>query len=163
MFPTQDRAGTIATRCAGVAEFRATLCGGPPGALVLPALPEGVRCSVAQTGDSEEGRLEILGEVRAFTGRDLGAAVETILRSLTVAAALREALLEACATRLSPPVATPAPTLEVLALDLRDAGFRVGFAPSWTAVREGGVALGVRGAEAELRAFLEAHPSWKTP
>jgi hypothetical protein len=83
------------------------------------------------------------------------------LRSLTTSAALSGAVLETRATRVTPPVSTPATTLQTLALDLWDAGFQVTFAPSWTLVPEGAVGLGILGAEQELQSFLEAHMSWR--
>jgi hypothetical protein len=51
--------------------------------------------------------------------------------------------------------------LQALALDIRDAGYRVRFAPTWTPVPEGAIGLGIGGAEQELEGFLKAHPSWK--
>lgn len=164
VLPTSDRAGTIATRTAGLVEFRATLSWNKaedePPLPTLPALPESVRCSVVETGDPGEGRREILGEILALSERDLGSAIETLLRSLTITAALSDALLETRAARLLPPGSAPAALLQALALDLWNAGFPVRFAPSWTPVPEGRIGLGVSGAEAELRRFLEAHPSW---
>lgn len=170
ILPTGEPAGTIATRTAGVAEFGATLVwdrdeDAPP-SLTLPALPGTVRCSVVESDTpGEDPRREILGEIRAMTERDLGLALETVLRSLTVAAALSEALMEARVLRLTPPRATPSRTVQTLALDLWAAGFRVRFGPSWTPARDGAaVALGFRGAEAEeLARFLGGHPSWEMP
>ena len=163
--PTGDRAGTIATRTAGLVEFRATLSWDRveevPPVPTLPALPECVRCSVVETDDSGEGRREILGEILALSEEDLGSALETVLRSLTITAALSDALLETQANRVMLPASAPAATLQTLAIDLRNAGFRVRFAPSWTPVPEGRIGLGVMGAEEELKGFLEAHPSWE--
>ncbi len=54
--------------------------------------------------------------------------------------------------------------MQALALDLRDAGFGVTFAPSWTPVAgRVEIGLGILGAEQELQSFLEAHPSWRGP
>jgi hypothetical protein len=85
------------------------------------------------------------------------------LCSLTTSAALSEAVLETRATRVTPPAVAPATTLQALALDLKDAGFEVRFAPSLTPVPEGAVGLGVLGAEQELETFLDAHLSWRAP
>lgn len=165
VFPTGEQAGTIATRTAGLVEFRATLtCRRPedmPPVPTLPMLPEGVRSSVVETDDPGEGRREILGEILALSERDVGSALEAALRSMTITAALSDALLETRAARVTPPGSAPAGTLQALALDLWNAGFRVRFAPSWTPVPDGRIGLGVRGAEEELRRFLEAHPSWE--
>jgi len=165
VLPTGEAAGTIATRSAGLVEFSATLswrCAEDvPPAPTLPALPESVRCSVVETDDPGEGRREILGEILALSERDLGSALETILRSMTIAAALSDALLETRAARVVPPHSAPASALQALALDLWSAGFPVRFAPSWTPLPGGRIGLGVGGSEEELRRFLEAHPSWE--
>jgi hypothetical protein len=128
---------------------------------MLPALPETARCTAVETEEPAWARREILGEILALSERDLGSALETILRSLTITAALSEAVLETRAARMVSPGSAPATLLQALALDLREAGFRVRFAPSWTPVPEGTVGLGVLGAEQELKGFLHAHPSWR--
>ncbi|MBA2534669.1 MAG: hypothetical protein H0V21_06635 [Rubrobacter sp.] len=162
--PTSDAAGTVATRSAGLIEFSAAFsyrrAEEVPEALALPALPDTVRCSFVGTGDLEEGRREILGEIMALSETDLGIALETVLRALTITAALSNAVLQSRAARLAPVRQGPAAALQTLALDLRDAGFGVRFAPTWTPVAEGAVGLGIRGAEQELERFLEAHPTW---
>jgi hypothetical protein len=154
----------VATRSAGLIEFSATLSyrrtEEMPGAQALPALPDTARCSVVETADQEEGRLEILGEILALSEAELGFALETVLRSLTITAALSDAVLKTRAGRLAPVRPAPAVALQALALDLRDAGFGVRFAPTWTPVAEGGIGLGIRGAEKELERFLGDHPSW---
>ena len=165
MFPTSDPAGTVATCTAGVLEFSATLSWNRvedlPQAPTLPALPETARCSVVETDDPATGRRGILGEILALSDRDLGSVLQIVLRSLTTSAALTEAVLETRAARVTPPASAPATTLQALALDLRDAGFEVRFAPSWTPVPVGAIGLGVLGAEQELLSFIEAHLSWR--
>ena len=165
MFPTGDPAGTVATFTAGLLEFSATLHWNRiedlPQAPTLSTLPETARCSLVETDDPETGRRGILGEIVALTERDLGSALENVLRSLTASAALSDAVLEIRATRLAPPASAPATTLQTLALDLWDAGFEVRFAPSWSPVPEGAIGLGILGAEQELLSFIEAHPSWR--
>jgi hypothetical protein len=162
---TDDPAGTIATSSAGIVEFSATLSwegpDGAPGAPTLPALPPSARCSVFETDDPVRGTRAILGEILALTKRDLGSALEAVLRSLTIAAALSDAVIETSAVRSTPPGSVPATTLQRLALDLWDAGFGVRFAPSWMPVPPGAVGLGVSGSEQEIGGFLEAHPSWR--
>ena len=161
MFPTGDPAGTVATFTAGLLEFSATLHWNRiedlPQAPTLSTLPETARCSLVETDDPETGRREILGEILALSERDLGSALENILRTLTTSAALSDAVLETRAVRVTPPASAPATTLQTLALDLRDAGFGVRFAPSWTPVPEGAVGLGILGAEQELQSFIEAY------
>jgi hypothetical protein len=116
---------------------------------------------VVETDDPETGRRGILGEIVALTERDLGSALENVLRSLTASAALSDAVLEIRAARVTPPASAPATRLQTLALDLWDAGFEVRFAPSWSPVPEGAIGLGILGAEQELLSFIEAHPSWR--
>ena len=165
VFPTGDPAGTVATFTAGLLEFSATLHWNRiedlPQAPTLTTLPETARCSVVETDDPETGRRWILGEILALSERDLGSALQNVLRSLTTSAALSDAVLETRAARVAPPASAQATTLQTLALDLREAGFGVRFAPSWTPVPEGAVGLGILGAERELQSFLEAHLSWR--
>ncbi len=164
MRPTGDPAGTVATRSAGLVEFSATLffrqAEDVPGEPTLGDLPKSARWSVVETDDFVKNRREILGEILALTDADLGSALERVLRSLTIAAALSDAVLETRATRVSPVRPAHAATLQALALDVREAGFAVRFAPTWTTLEEGEIGLGVSGAERELRRFLLAHPSY---
>jgi hypothetical protein len=165
VFTTSDPAGTIATCTAGLIEFSATLSWDRledvPEAPTLPVLPETARSSVVETDDPARCRREILGEILALSERDLGSALESTLRYLTITAALSGAVLETRAARVTPPGSTPATSLQALAFDLWEAGIRVRFAPSWTPVPQGVVGLGVLGAEQELNGFLQAHPSWR--
>jgi hypothetical protein len=129
-----------------------------PGEPTLRALPTGARLSVVETDDGEAR--EILGEILALSEDDLGCALENVLRSLTIAAALADAILETSAARLEPVRPAPAGPLQTLALDVLEAGFPVRFAPTWTPLSEGEIGLGVGGAEGRLRDFIGAHPSW---
>jgi hypothetical protein len=122
-------------------------------------LPTSARCSLVETDDGA-GRREILGEVLALSEADLGSALEYVLRSLTISAALADAILETSAARLQPVRPAPAGPLQTLALDILEAGFPVRFAPTWTPLSEGELGLGVGGAEGKLRTFIDAHPSW---
>jgi hypothetical protein len=162
---TRDRAGTVATRSAGLIEFSATLTWRSaeemPQGPTLADLPASARCSVVETDDISETRREILGEILALSEGDLGSALETILRSLTIAAALSDAILETRAAYVAPVRPAPAETLQALALDVREAGFPVRFAPTWMPLAEGEIGLGVSGKEQELRGFLEVHPSYR--
>ena len=123
-------------------------------------MPERARCSFVQTDDPETRRRGILGEILALSEQNLGAALENVLRSLIASAALSDAVLESRVARLTPPASALATTLQALALDLRDAGFEVRFAPSWTPVPRGAIGLGILGAEQDLQDFIEAHHSW---
>jgi hypothetical protein len=161
---TTDVAGTVATRSAGLIEFRATLSfksvEDVPAQPTLRAFPTGARFSVVETDDAETGTREILGEILALSEADLGCALEATLRSLTIAAALADAILETSAARLKPVRPAPVGALQTLALDVLEAGFPVRFAPTWTPLAEGELGLGVGGAEESLQDFIGAHPSW---
>lgn len=166
--PTADPAGTVATRSAGLAEVRATLRWDRPpdapesvlGAWPPPALSDTVRCDLAEAPLEDAAARGVSGTLRAMTEGGLGSALEGLMRALAAAAALSDAVLECRAARLAPPRSTPPDVLEALAFDLWEAGFCVRFAPSWTATPAGTVPLGVGGAEAGLRDFLNGHPSW---
>jgi hypothetical protein len=130
-----------------------------PGEPTLRTLPTGARLSVVETDDGA-GTREILGEILALSEGDLGSALESVLRSLTSAAALADAILETSAARLKPVRPAPAGPLQTLALDVREAGFSVRFAPTWTPLSEDELGLGVGGDEGRLRDFIGSHPSW---
>jgi len=160
--PTPDSAGTVATRSAGLVEFRAKLsfrdAEEVPAGPTLGGPPPGSRLSVVETDDG--ATREILGEILALSEADLGRALEGVLRSLTIAAALTDAVLETSAARLEPVRPAPAGPLQALALDVLEAGFPVRFAPTWTPLSDGEIGLGVGNSEGNLRAFLDAHSSW---
>ena len=126
----------------------------------LQILPEGARCSFVETDDLGANRREILGEILALSESDLGFALGAVLRTLTTAAALSEAVFETRAARVAPVRAAPAATVQALALDVRGAGFPVRFAPTWTPLAEGEIGLGIGGAERELRGFLGEHHAY---
>ncbi len=127
----------------------------------LQILPPSARCSVVETDDLGANRREILGELLALSEDDLGSALDRVLRTLTTAAALCDAVLETRAARVARVRAAPAATLQALALDVRGAGFSVRFAPTWTPLAEGEIGLGIGGAERELRGFLEEHRAYR--
>ena len=162
MRPTPDPSGTVATRSAGLVEFRAKLCfrdtEGVPDGPTLGCPPPGSRLSVVETDDG--ATREILGEILALSEADLGGALEGVLRSLTIAAALTNAVLETSAARVEPVRTAPAGPLQRLALDVLEAGFPVRFAPTWTPLSGGEIGLGIGDDEGDLRAFLEARSSW---
>lgn len=146
-------------------EIRATLSwdgrGDAPADALLPAAPDGARLDLAEAALSGGTARGISGTLRALTERDLGAALERVMRDISVAAALSDAVLEMRARRVAPPRAAPPDALQALALDLWTAGFSVRFAPSWTPAPAGAVGLGLGGAGDGLRGFLADHPSWK--
>ncbi len=168
VLPTGEPAGTVATSTAGAVEFGATLLWDRaedelPQSTTLPALPENVRRSIVEIDAPAEARREVLGEIVALTQHDLRLALEAVLRSLTVAAALSEAVLETRLVRVAQPRVAPSRVVQELALDLWEAGFAVRFGPSWTPASVRGVAVGFGGAEAELKRFFGEHQSWEIP
>jgi hypothetical protein len=161
--------GLIATRTAGVAEFRAALswferqelyAPSVAGASLVPPL-ECARRTVAE----DERTLLLEERVLAPTESELGYRLGALMRAAAQYAALSGAVLEASVVRVSPPRVASRPALEALARDLWLAGFAVRFAPSEAPSDAAGAAdvwVGTGGAEGELREYLLSHPRWKT-
>lgn len=163
--PTAEPAGSIATRTAGCVEFHATLvwsgAGDAPPGPTLPELTGPFSLSLAEEDDEATAIRKVYGEIRALTEPDLGRALDAVMRAVTARAAVTEAVLETSAVYRCRPGVAPAGALQALARDLWEAGFPVGFGVSWEPVPRPGVALGVRGAEDELGAFLRNHALWR--
>ncbi len=156
-------AGTVATRVAGLADFRAALDwesvdGRPPSCLPEP---EGAyRHDLQETHSPCGTRMEVRGGIRALSESDLAWALDDVMRRVADAAALSGAVLEMRVLREAPPRCVDPDLVQALAADLWRAGFAVRFAPCWDAVGPEGLALGVRGGEGASRAFLGGHPRW---
>ncbi len=164
MLVTGDPAGTLATRTAGLVEFRASLewegaPSRPPSC--LPAPEPSLRQDLEEVLDPTGTKLLISGTIRAMTERELGAGLELVMRSVGNAAALSGAIVEMRAFRGCPPRATPPVVLQALALGLWRAGFHVRFAPSWTPAEFRGPSLGAGGEEEAVRNFLRDSPFWR--
>jgi len=148
---------------AGAVEFSAMLAWRNPDDVprgpTLLGPPETVRCTLSEVKGPEPATRRLVGEVSALTQADLGAALEAVLRALTTAAALTEAILEVGAVRSVPPRVASPRALERLARDLWEAGFSVRFEPSWTPAPAAEAYLGVGGRD-DLCEFLRSHPSW---
>ena len=127
----------------------------------MPLAPENARLELTEATLPDGTGREISCSLRALTERDLGAAFEGVMRDISVAAALSDAVLEIRATRVAPPRPAPPDALQALARDLWDSGFPVRFASSWTPAPAGAVGLGVDGMAERMRGFLAHHPSWK--
>ena len=119
-----------------------------------------MRLSVVETEDPGSAGRCIAGEIRALTQHELGSALEFVLRTVTTAATLTEAVLEVEAVRAVTPEAPSPVALQELARDLWEAGFGVRFAPSWTLASGADVCVGV-GTNRDLGDFLSSHPSWR--
>ena len=143
--------------------FRATLAWPHRGDVspepMLLEVPGLARCSLAETGSPEAATRCLVGEIRALTRVELGAALEAALRTVTEVAALTEAVLEVEAARAVPPRVASPRALEELARDLWEAGLSVRFGPSWTPAPEADVYLGT-GGNGAMEEFLRAHTSW---
>lgn len=116
---------------------------------------------LADSEDRANATRTLRAEITGFSRADIGAALEDALRSIAAYAALTEAVLQTCAIFGPPPRVVPAELLGSLARDLYGAGFTVRFASSLTPASDVCVPLGTRGAEKELRAFVDAHPEWE--
>ena len=116
--------------------------------------------SRAETDEPGSATRYIVGEIRAFTQQELGSALEAVLRSVTTAAALTEAVLALEAVRSVTPKAPSPHALQELARDLWEEGFPVRFAPSWRLAPQADACVGA-GTNRDLGAFLSRHPSWR--
>lgn len=160
---TGQPAGTVATRAAGLVDFRAVLewertPSHPPSC--LPALDGFFRHNLEEVLSPCGTRLEVCGSIGALTGRGLGLALERVMRRVADAAAVSGAVLEMRVLRESPPRRFSPDLVQALAVDLWRAGFGVRLAPCWDQVGVDGLALGARGEEEGLRQFLRDHPGW---
>ncbi len=164
MLVTGDPAGTLATRTAGLVDFRATLewDGAPPNPpSCLPASEPFFRHDLVEVLDPTGTTVQISGTIRSMTERGLGAGLGLVMRSVGNAAALSGAVLEMRSFREHPPRPAPPDLLQALALDLWLAGFPVRFAPSWTPADARPLSLGCGGEEDALREFLRTSPLWE--
>lgn len=158
---TGQPAGTVATRAAGLADFRAVLEweeAPQHSPSCLPAPDATFRHDLEETLSPCGTRLEVSGDIRALTG--LGGALERVMRRVADVAAVSGAVLEMRILREAPPRCASPDLVQALATDLWRAGFRVRLAPCWDPLGHDGLALGVRGDEEGLREFLRDHPGW---
>lgn len=158
---TGEPAGTVATRAAGLADFRAVFewdeaPDRPP--RCLPA-PDGTfRLDASEERSPCGTRLELRGSILALAG--LGGAFESVMRRVSDAATVSGAVLEMRVLREAPPRPFRPDLVQALATDLWRAGFPVRFGPCWEPVGGAGLALGVGGGEEGLLEFLRDHPEW---
>jgi len=160
---TGQPAGTVATRVAGLADFRASLewdaaDARPPSC--LPAAGRFFRHDLAEWPSPCGTRLEVGGSIRAMTERGLSLALDEVMRRVADAAAVSGAVLEMRVLREAPPRCVDPDHAQALAADLWRAGFGVRLAPCWDVVGTEGLVLGARGEEGAIREFLRDHPRW---
>lgn len=155
-----EAAGKIATVSAGAAVFEAVFVPRPGDGLCDVQFVHGPSQAVrfvARTVEVDPVSLDvsIRLEIRALRRDHLSKALENLLREAANFAALADAIFEARVHHLADPAVHPAPLVQALALDLRDAGIPVNFGRSWTPVAGAPVAVGVGGMEVEVEAFFE--------
>jgi len=160
---TGQPAGTVATRAAGLADFRAVLewdAADHRPASCLPAPGGFFRQDLVEVVSPCGTQLEVRGGITALTERGLAGAVERVMRGVSDAAAVSGAVLEMRVVRESAPRGFRPDLVQALAVDLWRAGFPVRLAPCWDAVGAEGLALGTGGGDEGLREFLRDHPVW---
>jgi hypothetical protein len=160
---TGQPAGTVATRVAGLVDFRATLEWAAPEGRPFSCLPapEGpCRHDLSETLSPCGTRLEVSGGIRALTGSSLARVLDDVMRRVADVAAVSGAVLEMRVLREAPPRSVNPDHVQALAADLWRAGFGVRFEPCWEAVGPDGPVLGARGNEGAIREFLGDHPRW---
>lgn len=163
--------GTILTHAAGLARIEASLAGKEPLPIKNHIIPTAIfdgfdgnaRGSFSQR-KGEGGGIEVEGEVMALDAKYMGGAVEAVMRRMSEAAALFDAILETRVARRAEPRAASGEAVASLARDLSDAGLPVCMDILWSPSPGCDVWLGVgeagEGAEA-LREFIGAHPAWR--
>jgi hypothetical protein len=160
---TGQPAGTVATRAAGLTDFRAVLeweAADHRPASCLPAPGDFFRQDLVEVLSPCGTQLEVRGGITALTERGLAGAVERVMRGVSDAAAVSGAVLEMRVVRESAPRGFRPDLVQALAVDLWRAGFPVRLAPCWDAVGAEGLALGTGGRDEGLREFLRDHPVW---
>ncbi len=160
---TGQPAGTVATRAAGLADFRAVLewdAADHRPASCLPAPGGFFRQDLVEVLSPCGTQLEVRGGITALTERGLAGAVECVMRGVSDAAAVSGAVLEMRVVRESAPRGFRPDLVQALAVDLWRAGFPVRLAPCWDAVGAEGLALGTGGRDEGVREFLRDHLVW---
>ncbi len=160
---TGQPAGTVATRVAGLVDFRATLEWEAPEGRPPSCLPEpegSCRHDLSERLSPCGTRLEVRGGIRALMEGSLARALDGVMRRVADAAAVSGAVLEMRVLREAPPRSVNPDDVQALAADLWRSGFAVRFEPCWEAVGPEGPVLGAQGNEWAIREFLGAHSRW---
>jgi len=123
-------------------------------------MPGAKFCFLVQTDHLESATRKISCEIRALYAEQLNGALDAVLRSVTIHAALTEALLETRIVRLADP-SEPHPALaEALARQLSDRGLPVSSGPSWIPAPGADVSVGTQGSGGVLERFLCSYSGW---
>lgn len=118
-------------------------------------------CFLVQTDHLESATRKISCEIRAMYPEQLNGALDALLRSVTVHAALTEAVLETRIVRLADPSEAHPALAETLARQLSDRGLPVSSGPSWIPAPRADVSVGTQGSGGVLERFLWSHSSWR--
>ena len=160
----EEPPGTVFTRNAGSIYVEAVLwCrnGEDVSFGELPSFGD-ARSYLVEGGSPTSGKQILKGEIRALSEPALRSALDTLMRHLTTGAALLEAVLETRAERRAPVTVAPATAVGALARVFYEAGRRVRLSGCWSPLPAGaGIAVGVKGAEAEIERLLLEHPAWE--
>jgi hypothetical protein len=133
-----------------------------PAELTLDEPTPGARfCFLVQTDHVESATRKISCEIRALYRAQLTDALDAVLRSVTVHAALTEAVLETRIIRLADPSEAHPTLAETLARQLSDFGLHVSSGPSWIPAPGADVSVGTQGSGGVLERFLWSHPGWR--
>ena len=124
-------------------------------------MPGAKFCFLVQTDHLESATRKISCEIRALYPEQLNRALDAVLRSVTVHAALTEAVLETRIVRLADPSEAHPALAETLARQLSDRGLPVSFGPSWIPAPGADVSVGIQGSGGVLERFLWSHSGWR--
>jgi hypothetical protein len=124
-------------------------------------MPGAKFCFLVQTDHLESATRKISCEIRALYPEQLSGALDAVLRSVTVHAALTEAVLETRVVRLADPSEAHPALAETLARQLSDRGLPVSFGPSWIPAPGADVSVGIQGSGGVLERFLWSHSGWR--
>lgn len=124
-------------------------------------MPGAKFCFLVQTDHLQSATRKISCEIRALYLEQLNGALDAVLRSVTVHAALTEAVLETRIVRLADPSEANPALAETLARQLSDRGLPVSSGPSWIPAPGADVSVGTQGSGGVLERFLWSHPGWR--
>lgn len=160
---TPEPTGTVATRFAGVVDFRATLSWDSAQRRVpccLPPAGASIRYDLDLLPSPCGRRVEVVGSVRALSKEDMSRALDRALRAVGDAAAVSGAVLEMRAVKRAAPCPADPTLAQRLATDLWTAGFGARFAPCWEPAWDGALAVGAGQGDPALAEFLGRHQTW---
>ena len=133
----------------------------PTGFTLDEPMPGAKFCFLVQTDHLESATRKISCEIRALNPEQLNGALDAVLRSVTVHAALTEAVLETRIVRLADPSEAHPALAEALARQLSERGLPVSIGPSWIPAPGADVSVGTQGSGGVLERFLWSQPGWR--